>query len=125
MLVDEIESREIADALVELRGILEIAEQERQAQDLEALADGERVGPVDIAKSLIGEETRCRENRLASLQQVVQRRVRHPHGNTGPSVRLSRARRSGPGRKVTVSTGTWTLLKITDRFWRSLVSSPL
>ena len=44
----------------------------------------------------------------------------HTAGNTRPSVRLSKARRSGPGRKVTVSTGTWTLLKITDRFWRSL-----
>src|SRR2546429_3480982 len=79
MLVDEIEGREITDALVELRRVLEIAEQESQAQDLEALADGERVGPVDIAKSLIGEETRCRENRLASLQEVVQRRVLHPY----------------------------------------------
>ena len=79
MLVDEIESREITDAFIELGGILEIAEQESQAQDLEALADGERVGPVDIAKRLIGEQTRCRENRLASLQQVIQRRVRHPY----------------------------------------------
>src|SRR5262245_22408662 len=58
MLVDEIEGREVADAIIELGGVLEIAEQERQAQYLEALADGERVGPVDIAKSLIGEETR-------------------------------------------------------------------
>src|SRR3954466_12977596 len=71
MLVDEIEGCEVTDALIELRGILEIAEQERQTQDLQALADSERVGSVDIAKSLIGEETRCRENGLASLQKVI------------------------------------------------------
>src|SRR6266446_7210490 len=69
MLVDEVEGCEVTDALIEFGGILEIAEQESQAQDLEALADGERVGPVDIAKSLVGEETRCRENRLSSLQK--------------------------------------------------------
>src|SRR5882672_5463161 len=60
MLVDEVEGCEVTDALIEFGGILEIAEQESQAQDLEALADGERVGPVDIAQSLVGEETRCR-----------------------------------------------------------------
>src|ERR1700720_643156 len=53
MLVDEIESDEVADAVIELGGILEIAEQERQAQNLEALADGERLGAIDVAKSLI------------------------------------------------------------------------
>src|SRR2546425_5857502 len=58
MLVDEVEGCEVTDALIEFGGILEIAEQESQAQDLEALADGERVSPVDIAKSLVGEETR-------------------------------------------------------------------
>ena len=79
MLVDEIEGDEVADALIEFGGVLEIAEQERQAQDLEALADGERVGPVDIAKRLIGEQTRCGEHRLAPPQQVVQRRIRDPY----------------------------------------------
>src|SRR3954451_10114527 len=79
MLVDEIEGREITDALIKLGGILEIAEQESQAQDLEPLADGEPVGPVDIAKRLVGEETRSRENRLSSPEDVVQRRVPHPY----------------------------------------------
>src|SRR5256885_15449705 len=36
VLIDEIEGCKIADALVERSGVLEIAEQERQAQDLEA-----------------------------------------------------------------------------------------
>src|ERR1700724_528522 len=79
MLVDEIEGDEVADALIERGRVLEIAEQESQAQDLEALADGERFGPVDVAEGLIGEETLCGENGLASLQEVVQRLVRHPY----------------------------------------------
>src|ERR1700737_2242641 len=79
MLVDEIEGDEVTDALIELSGVLEITEQESQTQDLEALADGERFGPVDVAEGLIGEETLCSENGLASLQEVVQRLVRHPY----------------------------------------------
>src|SRR6478672_12978592 len=57
MLVDEIEGDEVTDAVIELGGVLEIAEQESQAQNLEALADGKRFGPVDVAEGLIGEET--------------------------------------------------------------------
>src|SRR5258705_8608366 len=79
MLVDEIERDEITDAVIERSGVLEITEQESQAQDLEALADGERFGPVDVAEGLIGEKTPCIENGLASLQEVVQRLVRHPY----------------------------------------------
>src|SRR6195256_230381 len=79
MLVDEIEGDEVTDALIELGGVLEITEQESQAQDLEALADGERFGPVDVAKGLIGEETSCSENGLASLHEVAQRLVLHPY----------------------------------------------
>src|SRR6266480_6579561 len=86
MLVDEIEGDEVSDALIELSGVLEIAEQESQAQDLEALADGERFGPVDVAEGLIGEETLCGENGLASLQEVVQRGVRHPYSRQHATV---------------------------------------
>src|SRR5580692_13153597 len=50
MLVDEIEGGEVTNALIELGGAPEITEQESQTQDLEALADGERVGPVDVAE---------------------------------------------------------------------------
>src|ERR1700694_4107176 len=50
MLVDEIEGGEVTNALIELGGAPEIAEQESQAQDLKALADRERVGPVDVAE---------------------------------------------------------------------------
>src|SRR5436309_10276180 len=46
---------------------------------LQALADRQRVGAVDIAKGLVGEETRCGEHRLAPRQDVVERLVRHPN----------------------------------------------
>ncbi len=127
MLVDEIEGREVTDAFIELGGVLEIAEQESQAQDLEALADGERVGPVDIAEGLIGEETRCGENRTCVASGG------RPAPGSPPIPPATRDRRCGcptrgaaaRGARRAVSTGIWILLKITDRFWRSLVSSPL
>src|SRR5712672_2366420 len=86
MLVDEIEGDDVTDAVIEFGGVLEIAEQESQAQDLEALADGERFGPVDVAQGLIGEETPCIQNGLASLQEVVQRLVRHPYSRQHAAV---------------------------------------
>src|SRR6516165_5468782 len=79
MLVDEIEGDEVADPVIERGRAFEIAEQKSQAQDLEALADGECVGPVDVAKGLIGEEALRVENGLASLQEAVQRLIRYPH----------------------------------------------
>src|SRR6266850_1905880 len=104
MLVDEIEGGEVTDALIELGGAPEIAKQESQAQDLEALADGERVGAVDVAEGLIGEETLGRENGLASPQDVVQRRARHPyrrqHATVG-AVFQRQAQRPGADRKST------------------------
>src|ERR1700738_5193011 len=86
MLVDEIEGDEGADALIERGGVLEIAEQESQAQDLEALADRERFGPVDVAEGLIGEETHGGENRLASLQGGVQALGWYPYRRQHPTV---------------------------------------
>src|SRR6202047_279843 len=86
MLVDEIEGDQVTDALIERSGVLEITEQESQAQDLEALADGQRFGPVDVAKGLIGEETLCSQNGLASLEEVVQRLVRQPYSRQHATV---------------------------------------
>src|SRR5229473_7454448 len=85
MLVDEIEGDEVTDAVIELSGVLEITEQESQAQDLEALADGERVGPVDVAEGLIGEEALGVEYGLAALQKIVQRLARHPYRRQYPA----------------------------------------
>src|SRR5450631_1440382 len=86
VLVDEIEGDEVADALIERSRVLEIAEQESQAQDLEALADGERFGPVDVAEGLIGEKTHGGQNGLATLQKIVQRLVRYPYSRQHATV---------------------------------------
>src|SRR5438552_10567611 len=79
MFVDEIEGDKVADTFIKLGRAFEIAEQESKTQDFEALADGERVGPVDIAEVLVGEEALRGEYGLASLQKIVQRLVRHPY----------------------------------------------
>src|SRR6516165_3769479 len=79
MLVDEIEGDEVADPVIERGRAFEIAEQKSQAQDLEALAVGERVGSVDVAKGLIGEEALRVENGLAPLHEVVQRLICDPY----------------------------------------------
>ena len=56
-------------------------------------------------------EVRCDDTDRGKLTIAIQ-----TAGSTRLSVRFSRARRNGPGRKSTVSTGTRTLLKTTDRF---------
>src|SRR5258705_3282813 len=80
MLVDEIECNEVAYPLIELGRVLEIAEKEGKAQDLEALSDGQRVGLIDVAESLIGEQPLRGKYGLASLQEVFERLVRYPYG---------------------------------------------
>src|SRR5262245_33709122 len=56
VLADEIEGDEVADPRIKLGRAFEVTEQESKAQNLQALTDGERIGPVDVAESLIGEE---------------------------------------------------------------------
>src|SRR5262249_38394297 len=80
VLVDEIEADEAADPLIERAPAFEIAEQKSQAQDREALTEGACVGPVDVAKGLIGEEALRVENGLASLQEAVERLIGYPYG---------------------------------------------
>jgi hypothetical protein len=79
--------REVANALVELSRSPKIAEEKRQIQDIETLTDRQCVGPVDVAKSLIGEKARRRKNLFAALQEVIQGLIRHPdrrqHATTG------------------------------------------
>src|ERR671912_370973 len=68
----EVEGRKVADALVELGRALEVGEQEGEARDLEALVDVERIGPVEIAEALVGEEALCGEKGPAALQEMVE-----------------------------------------------------
>src|SRR5258708_14985177 len=73
MRSDEIEGHEVTDPLVELGRALEIGEQESEAGDLQALVDVERAGPIDVAKGLVRQQAACRQERLASADQVVER----------------------------------------------------
>src|SRR5215831_8330164 len=79
MLIDEIERDEVANTFIKLGRASEVAEQESEAQDLQALANSQGVGPVDVAEGLIGEEAFCGQYGLAPLQKVVQRLVGNPY----------------------------------------------
>jgi hypothetical protein len=86
MLADEVIGHEIADALVELGRALEIGEQEREAGDLEALIDVERIGAVDVAEGLVGEEPLGRQKRLAAPQHVMEHGVGDPDAGQNAAV---------------------------------------
>ena len=69
----EIEGDEVADPLVELGRAAEVGEQEGQAGDLQPLVDVERIGAVEVAERLVGEQPLGREEGPAAAEQVVQR----------------------------------------------------
>ena len=71
---------QVADALVEIGGPLQIGEQEGKARDLEPLVDVERVGAVDVAKRLVGEQALRRQERFALAEEVMHLVSRDPHG---------------------------------------------
>lgn len=52
----QVEGREVADALVEFRRAAQVGEEESKAGDLQPLVHIERVGAVDVAESLVGEQ---------------------------------------------------------------------
>ncbi len=56
MLAHQIVGHDVADPVVELGRALEVGEQERQARDLQPLVDVERVGAIDVAERLVGEQ---------------------------------------------------------------------
>ena len=74
----QVEGRQIADAVVELGGALEVGEQEGQAGDLEALVDVQRAGAVDVEERLVREQALGRQERLAPAEQLVERVARDP-----------------------------------------------
>ena len=65
MLPHQIVCDKVADALVERGRAFQVSEQERQARDLEPLVRVERVGLVDVAERLIGEQSFGGDERLA------------------------------------------------------------
>ena len=100
MRAHQVEGDQVADPLVKLGRALEIGEQERQAGDLQPLVDVERVGAIDVAERLVGEQPLGGQERPALAEQVVQRVAGDPDATaaTRVSVRFSSDSRSGPGR---------------------------
>ena len=66
---------EIADALVELGRALEVGEEHGEAGELEPLIDAQRVGAIEIAERLVGEETFGGEEGLLGFEEVMKRVV--------------------------------------------------
>ena len=73
MLAHQIVGDDVADPLVELGRAFEVGEQERQAGDLQPLIDVERVGAIDVAERLVGEQQLRGQERPPLAEQVVQR----------------------------------------------------
>ena len=105
----QVEGRQVADAVVELGRALEVGEQEGEAGDLEALVDVQRVGAVDVAERLVGEQALGGQERPAPAEQLVERVARDPYRRQHPRVgavldreaQRPRAQRDGrPGRRV-------------------------
>src|SRR5260370_6712797 len=78
MRSDEVEGDQIPNRFVELGGTSEVGEQERQAGDLEALVEIDRVGAVEIGKNLVGQQPLCAEERLAPAQELTEPVGRYP-----------------------------------------------
>src|SRR6266481_4394748 len=126
MCSDEVICDQVADAFVKLGGALEIGEQEREAGDVEALIEVERIGAIDVVECLVVSRRFAVKNglRLPRRSWSASPAI-HTPGNTRALVRFSSERRNGPGRNSIVPVGARTLLKTSERFWRSRVASPL
>ena len=86
MLLDQIERHQVADAFVKIGRALEIGEQKGEAGDLEPLIDVERIGPVDVAERLVGEQPLGSEERLTIAEHVVHRLAGDVHPRHEPLV---------------------------------------
>ena len=111
MLAHEIVGDDVADPLVERGRALEVGEQERQARDLQPLIDVERVGAIDVAERLVGEQPLRGQERPPLAEQIVQVwPAIQSDGSARTSLLFSIASRSGPGRISVVIVGECTLL---------------
>src|SRR5271165_1641843 len=78
MRPDEVEGDQVAHPLIELGGTSEVGEEKCQTGDLEALIYVDRVGAVEIAKDLVGQQPLCGQEGLAPAQQLIEPFRRHP-----------------------------------------------
>jgi len=84
MRAHEVERGEIADAFIKLGRASEIREQEGQAGDFEPLMYVHRVGAVEIAKDLVGEQAFGRQEGLAPAQELLKLAPRDPQFRQHP-----------------------------------------
>ena len=72
MLAHQIIGDDVADAVIKRRRALEIGEQEGEAGDLQPLVDVERVGLIDVAEGLVGQQPLRGQERPAIAEQVME-----------------------------------------------------
>src|ERR1700687_4438745 len=84
MRPDQIERREIADPLVQLGRAFEIGEQKGQAGDFQSLMRVDRVGTINVAEGLVGQQTLGGQERPPVSEQFVQRIAGNPDGRQYP-----------------------------------------
>ena len=100
MLAHQVEGDQVADPLVELGRALEVGEQEGEAGDLQPLVDVERVGAVDVAEGLVGQQALGGQERPALAERcraARRRRSRRPGSTRAVGAVLERQpQRPGP-----------------------------
>ena len=127
VLAHQIVGDDVADPLVKLGRALEVGEQERQARDLQPLIDVERVGAIDVAERLVGQQPLGGQERPPLAEQVVQRDGRR---STATAARARRCGCRAPAAAgPAASRWSWSAnapcCRSATAFCRSLVGSPL
>jgi len=74
----QIVGNQISNALVEFGGALEVGKQEGETRDLEALIYVKRIGAINIAECLVGQETFRRQERPTFAEEIVKLVAGHP-----------------------------------------------
>ena len=102
----EVEGDEIPYPLVELGRAAQVGEEEGQAGDLQPLVDVERVGAVDVAEGLVGEQPLGGQERPPlAIMSCRSSSAMKTAGRIRRSVWFSTVSRSGPGRISIVRCG--------------------
>src|SRR5216684_1475065 len=86
MRSDEVKRDQVANPLIEFGRAPEVREQERQAGDLQALIDVNRVGAVDIAKDLVRQQALCAQEGLSPAEKLLEVVSRDPQSRQHPGV---------------------------------------
>ncbi len=99
MRFHEVECRKVAYSFVKLSRTAEIGEEEGQTGDLQPLIHFYRVGAVDVAEGLVGEQALGSQERAAAAEQTMQGLVRYANRWQGADLGVvlhRNAHRTGP-----------------------------